>query len=234
MIRRWLPIVAFALSLTPAQSFAAVLPMDVQVQFLIHNLPPVTFAGAGTGTSVGGGILTLPSDFFAGNPALDAPISPTLVGLTHVTVPASSIGNPVGSFAPHGAMGLSGAIFFNGGALAIPLAPIGGGGNAAVNLGFAPGTLQGATWMGGTAVFTSMEVFFGIPVSLRATSYDNRTPGGQGSIQLVAPARVSTPFGSFPARGILTVVPEPATLTFLGAGVVALALIGRRKLEERG
>ena len=71
-----------------------------------------------------------------------------------------------------------------------------------------------------------------IAITVRATAYDNRTAAGQGTVQLVAPARVQTGvFGPYPVFGILTLTytPEPGTLTLLGAGVAALAALGQRK-----
>jgi len=91
--------------------------------------------------------------------------------------------------------------------------------------------------MGGTAVFSATGAALGIPATIVATAYDNRTPAGAGTVQLVAPGSISfNLFGGFPAFGVLTLTytPEPGTLTLLGAGVAALAMLGRRKLEERG
>lgn len=240
MIRSGWTIVALLLALSPAPSFAAVLPLNVQVQFLIAHLPAVTFTGLGTGISVGGGIATIPAELFAGNAAISIPISPTFIGLDRMTVPASSLDNPAGSFGPDGAMGLAGAVYFEAGGVpygVVPLFRIGGtdafGSNFSV--GALAGSIQGATWMGGTRVFKWTSAALAIPFTATATAYDNRTPGGVGVIQLVAPAKlVLGVFGNLPAFGILTLnyTPEPGTLTLLGAGITALAMIGRRKLEK--
>ena len=236
MTRRWLTGLALVLSLSPTPTLAALLPVNVQVQYLIQKLPPVTFTGSGVGSSVGGGIATIPADIFSGNPAIVVPISPTFVGVTRITVPASSIGNPAASFGPDGAMGLAGSVFSDSlHAGGIPLFQVGGGDEPFANtVAFGPliGDLAGVTWMGGNAVFTVMGAALAIPATIRATAYDNRTPGGQGTIQLVAPTTVNTGvFGSYPLFGILTLTytPEPGTLTLLGAGVATLAAIGRRK-----
>jgi hypothetical protein len=230
-------ILALWLAATP--SVAALLPVNAQVQYLIQKLPPVTFTGSGVGSSVGGGIATIPTDIFSGNPAIVVPISPTFVGATRITVAANSIGNPAASFRPDGAMGLAGSVFSNSPhAGGIPLFQVGGGDEPFANtvvLGALIGDLAGVTWMGGNAVFTAMGAALAIPATIRATAYDNRTPGGQGTIQLAAPTTVNTGvFGSYPLFGILTLTytPEPATLTLLGAGIAALAMIGRRKLEK--
>jgi hypothetical protein len=245
LIRRRLAILAFALSLTPNSALAALPPLNAQVQYLIASFDPVTLTGSGVGTSIGGGIATLPAGLFAGNPAVFVPIAPTLLGLGALSVPAGIAGNAAGAFAPGGAMGLAGSVYFFGtdnlGNLSIvgsvSLAPIGGGGNAAGYIGPLNLTLEGVTWMGGTAVFSAMSAALAIPFSVAATAFDNRTANGAGTLQLVAPTRANLGvFGFAPVFGVLTLTytPEPGTLTLLGAGVAALAMIGRRKLEERG
>lgn len=234
-------------SLVAAPTLAAVLPVTGVLQVTIATLPPPTLTGsAAAANSVGGGIASVPAGMFLG-PAtnLNVPISPTFVGLTAVTVPANSLNNPQGVFNLNGAMGLAGSAFFLGISGSppqtgqplgnVPLAPVGGGGNLPFAVGPLGGTLIGATWMGGTQVFSLMAGALAIPLTGKATSYDNRTAGGVGTVQLVAPAKANLgPFGALPVFGILTLTytPEPGTLLLLGTGIAGLAMIGRKKLSK--
>jgi hypothetical protein len=226
-------------------SSAALLSVNAEVQyrFFPPRAPTLTLTGSGVGNSVGGGVAAIPAGLFAGNAEVVVPIEPTFVGFVEITVPADSLDNPAGSFGPNGAMGVSGAAFFVAptNTSPIPLAPVGGGVDGLFDVGPVAATLLGASWMGdangtlpGGNVFSQMGAVLCLPLSTVATAYDNRTAGGIGVVQLVAPARMSLGiYGAAPLFGILTLsyTPEPGTLTLLGAGVAALAMIGRRKLE---
>ena len=94
-----------------------------------------------------------------------------------------------------------------------------------------------------TAIFASWTSngTFTLPLSgsstsltVMATGANNLTAGGAGTLVLVTPIHIFTNQapGGLAAFGVLTLtyVPEPGTLLLLGAGVVALALRGRREL----
>lgn len=229
-----------ALGVAPA-SRAALFPFNATLQLDVVGVWQVELFGSGYGLSEGGGLVTLPAGVFAGNPAISiavSPSTPSFLGITALSIPPNSLHNPAGSMNPNGAMGLSGTLFFLGANPAeVPLTPVGGGGNVAATFAGAPITIQGATWMGGTQVFTHMGLLAGVPFSAVATAFDNRTPGGDGVVQLVAPATVSAGLlGSVPLFAVLTIdyTPEPGTLALLSVGIAGLAARARVLRRRRG
>lgn len=217
---------------------AAPLPVAGTASIAIATLPSPELTGSGIGTSVGGGIAGFPALVLTS--AASVGISPTFVGLAKLTVPAGASVPAATLTAGGGAAGLAGTAFFfgKGGTPAgsVVLAPIGGGASNMFAVGPLGGTLLGATWMGGgSTVFTAMSLALAIPITVTATAYDNRTGGGVGTVQFVAPATGSIGiFGSLPVFGVLNLVytPEPGTLLLLGSGIAGLAVLGRKKLRS--
>jgi hypothetical protein len=88
-------------------------------------------------------------------------------------------------------------------------------------------------WTTGRAAVTAPG--FGFTTVIQRTGFDNRTPGGVGTIQLVAPNLTNWFFGAGPTvsslGGIsvlkLQFVPEPAAWMALGSGVLVLGLLDR-------
>jgi hypothetical protein len=88
---------------------------------------------------------------------------------------------------------------------------------------------------------TATDGFF--PTLFQRTGFDNRTPGGQGTIQLVSPqlARWSFPDRDSPwdrhtgaiAIMRLVFVPEPSEFVLLVAGVGFLVVLYRRHVRDR-
>ena len=232
---------ALAILFAAAPAGAALLPATGTLSFSIATLPTVALTGSGSAASNGGpgSSHTVPGGFFDVGPTpISIPITPTLAALAHLTVPAS-LTNAAGSFAPNGAMPLAGSLFLFGisgtPAGSVPLAPIGGGGTTMFVFGVQVATLVGATFQGaggaGPAVFQGVHAALAIPITVTATAYDNRTSGGIGAVQLVAPATGSLGlFGSMPAFGVLeiTYTPEPTTALLVGVGLTVLGARMRR------
>lgn len=233
-------------SLGAAPAGAALLPATGTFSYTLgaySNLISVSGAGLASSSGGPGSAHTVPSGFFQVGSAIAVPISPTFTGLDLVTVPAGAQ-NGAGSFSPNGAMGLQGSAFFYGfGAPAgqVPLAPMGGGGSQAITFIVLPAVLHGGTFMGAGGptpmVFSAMSAVAAVPITAAATAFDNRTSGGQGTVQLVAPAKLSFQIlGSVPIFATLqiTYTPEPGTLLLLGAGIAFLAAAGTRRMPRTG
>ena len=220
-----------------APATSAVLPVSGTASIAIATLPSPQLTGTGVGSSLGGGIASHPALVLAA--ATTVTIAPTFVGLQFITIPA---GNSLPAGVGAGANGIVGNANFFGPLLtpagSVPLGPIGGGASTIFMVGPLAGTLLGATWQGAGAgppvVFSTMAAALAIPITVTATAYDNRTAGGLGTVQFVAPSTGSIGiFGSLPVFGTLTLsyTPEPGTLLLLGSGIAGLAVLGRKKLR---
>ncbi|MGI9431129.1 MAG: hypothetical protein ACR2PQ_02890 [Myxococcota bacterium] len=220
---------------------------DASLTVQIATLDPPTITGTGSASSVGGPGTghTLPAGFLSLATAVTVPVSPTFAGLALISVPTGVTAGD-GSFAPNGVMPVQGsALFFATGgtpAGAVPLQPVGGGGTAMFSVGpIVDVTLFGATWQGagGASPVTlmAMSAALAIPITVTATAFDNRTAGGSGIVQLVAPATGAIGIvGSLPVFGVLQInyeVPEPAMMALGLAGGIVLVAAGRRKLLNR-
>ena len=187
----------------------------------------------------------------------------TIGGMIPITLtyPTGSFSNAAGSFSGlsggppgGGVMPLNGFLFIclfagggGGGALGcgatvpspaanivIPLNVAGFGGTTARS-GPVAVTVAGAPWtVGAASAFGSAVTGFvhgpGSGTSSAAQS--------SGVVSLVSAVAVTTNLGSLPVIPVLTrvtlhFVPEPATMLLLGAGVVALGLVGRRSSRGR-
>jgi hypothetical protein len=241
-----------ALALTAfvaAPARAAVLPVDGTLAVVLGTLGGPQLTGSGTGTSNGfGALATVPAGMIALTNTVTVTINPPAIGLSKITLPASPgapITNAAGSFNPGGAMGNNGVanlFFTNGsGAGSVAIKYVGGGGTGMALVAGLPVTIVGAIWtnLGVTAGDPTKTIMFmeapaGIALTLTATAFDKRTAGGQGTVQLVAPALAKIyggNLGNLPVIGQLTLnyTPEPGTLLLVGSGIVGLVAFGRKR-----
>jgi hypothetical protein len=113
----------------------------------------------------------------------------------------------------------------------VPLSGLGVAGQ--VRFGPYGSLINAQPWVAATATVTAYSgpLYTG-GVRIQTTGYENRTPGGVGTVKLVAPAGLmSTLAGNLPIfiSMKLTFIPEPGTLLLLGLGVAGLAAAGRRR-----
>ena len=215
--------------------------------FALATLPGLVAAGSGTGASlpnlvtinwtaagaIGPVLITLA-------PTAAAPLSALNILLT-APGPCSFAGTPVGGACPLG--GTANALVAGAPFLIVPLSGLG----VAGRVGFGPygSYIDAQSWIAATAVAT----INGAPMTTTVTTpgggativpvadfgYDARTPGGLGTVKLVAPAGLmSTLGGNLPlfVQLTLTFVPEPGTLLLLGSGIAGLAIIGRKRMRR--
>lgn len=241
---RRLLVIALLFSWTAATADAAVLPVNATLSFTISTIGTVSLTGSGIGDSAGGigSTAAIPAGLISATGS-SVPISPPLLNLTLITVPVLSHG--AATFSPNGALAHNAIanFFFTNGfpGGSVPLFPVGGGGTATAVLAGIPITVIGATFsnLGLTTANPTVVTMItgteaGNPITVTATAFDNRTAGGKGTVQLVAPSSAVLAMGalgSLPVIGTLTLqfVPEPGTLLLVGAGIAGLTAFGRSR-----
>jgi hypothetical protein len=245
-----------ALALTTLLAFpasAATLPVNATLSFTLGALGGPTLTGSGIGQSSGRFLgASIPAGLLSQTVTSTIPI-PELgnqdFSLSLITVPAGGA-NAAGSFAPGGGgnggvMGNSfvANFFFTNGQPggSVSLDPIGGAGTAMGAIAALPVTVYSAAWtdlgVSATTPTKTIQVMkspAGIPYTVTATAFDNRTAGGLGTLQLVVPTSAQIFQGlleELPIVGVLTLqfVPEPGTLVLVGSGVIGLVAFGRKR-----
>lgn len=237
-------VIALLFSWTAATADAAVLPVNATLSVTLSTTLTVAFTGSGIGDSAGGigSTAAIPAGLLSAT-GVSVPISPPVLNLSLITVPVLSHG--AATFSPNGALAHNAIanFFFTNGfpGGSVPLSPVGGGGTATAVFAGIDITVIGATFSNlglttanPTVVTTISLTQAGIPITVSATAFDNRTAGGKGTVQLVAPASVllfGGALGSLPLVGTLTLqfVPEPGTMLLVGAGLAGLTAFGRSR-----
>jgi hypothetical protein len=213
---------------------AHAVPFTGSVSFGLATLPPLTASGSGSGNSPGP-ISILTTAWASTGPVLitlSPTAAPPLTALNILLVGPGPCASLPGSCAMAGtANALVGGAPF----LVVPLSGLGVAGR--VGFGAYGSYIDAQAWQTGTVPVT----INGVPLTTGAGGpiadfgYDARTPGGLGTVRLVAPAGLmSTLGGNLPlfVSMTLTFTPEPGTLLLLGSGILGLAILGRKRLRR--
>jgi len=237
-------------ALAPAGPVAALPLTSASFSFQLDVLPAASFPGVGaTGTatsnlsaSLGAGTV-FNGAFTTTIPTSAAPpITAIQVIVTKnagQTFTGTAPGNVGGNLAIEGVANVYGIGGFPGGGAPLLPVPLKVGTPSTVSK--SPGgvtiTAISAGWTAGTAVVVGVTTTTPSNAtnpsgSVTLMGANALTPGGNGSLVLVAPIKLITHVaGNLAAFGVLslTYVPEPGTALLLGLGVAGLAALGRRR-----
>ncbi len=233
-------VLAAGLAMALAASAQAAQFQNSQVSYGLSTLPPLVATGSGSGVSTPGMVTIATAGWAVTGPTLIT-LAPTAAApLTALNIvltapgPCTFTGSPIGG--PCALGGTANALVGGAPFLIVPLSGMGAAGRQM----FGPygSWIDAQSWQTGVATPTVAGV--GLTTDNGAlhqtTGYDNRTPGGNGTIKLVAPGGLmSTLGGNLPLFVSMTLnfVPEPGTLLLLGSGIAGLAILGRKKQRAR-
>ena len=212
--------------------------------FALSTLPGLVASGTGSGNSPG--VVTIATAGWGATGPVLITLAPTAAApLTALNIVLSAPGPCAALPGPCGLGGTVNALVGGAPFLVVPFVNAAGtiGLGVGGRLAFGPygSYIDAQPWTTGTATVTinGVGLTTGNATSPGVLSQmfgsDARTPGGLGTVTLVAPGGLmSTLGGPFPlfVSMTLTFVPEPGTLLLLGSGIAGLAIIGRKRMRR--
>lgn len=259
-LSRLLLAVALAAAGSGRVEAALLVSSETSLGLSIGALPPITFSMAQASVNIditASGGFNEPANIFTGSVMLPTALFTGVALINGLTI---TIANGAKQIDPNGPAGprvidvlraggglggpgpLDGQTFvnvlglFN---LAVPLGVVGStGGATQVTAGSLKVAVEATGWTTGQVTVVGVETeVAGVPTTkVTITGYDNRTPGGNGKIQLISPFKaITNAAGNLPGIAIQTLnfaAPEPAEMLLVGAALASVSLLARWRLRK--